>query len=364
MAEPVFPASEFATRHQRVWNDLEKAGLRAIVAYSPANVFWLTGFRGPTSPGPIAAYVQQVVAPKAVLSVGRPPSLTGLLNFAQAYAQETHVADIRPVRTPVPGRPRMIRDILQSQGILSGPIGVDFNASGGITPHELAALRSELQRYELLDCTRLLAHARSVKTANEIECLRKAVRIQNAAYDAFRQRLSMKMTEADVSFEMLRCQHEAGAEEPGLTLSTYHPAGALFGAALASRRPQPGEFQWFDAGVSVNGYVCDFDLLIAWGEPSPEQQRIHAHLRDVYEEALSSWLPGRRLADIAADTVHTLKTQGIHDPLGGGFLGHCLGAEVVERPWISVGAPGDLLLEPGMIVSPEWVSQTPLGNFL
>jgi Xaa-Pro aminopeptidase len=56
--------------------------------------------------------------------------------------------------------------------------------------------------------------------------------------------------------------------------------------------------------------------------------------------------------------------HGANDPLQGSFLGHCLGAEVVERPWFGTRSPKGLRLEPGMIIAPEWVMVTAIGNFL
>jgi Xaa-Pro aminopeptidase len=45
-------------------------------------------------------------------------------------------------------------------------------------------------------------------------------------------------------------------------------------------------------------------------------------------------------------------------------MGHCLGCEVVERPWFGVRALKNLLLRPGMVIAPEWVTRTGLGDFL
>jgi Xaa-Pro aminopeptidase len=59
-----------------------------------------------------------------------------------------------------------------------------------------------------------------------------------------------------------------------------------------------------------------------------------------------------------------IEKHGARDLLQGSFLGHCLGAEVVERPWFGTRSPKDLRLEPGMIISPEWVTATALGNLL
>jgi Xaa-Pro dipeptidase len=363
MAEPIFAKNEFNDRYERARRLMAQNGFQAIVAYSPGNQFWLSGFRGSAGAGRLAEYTQQVILPKVVLPSEGEPALTGLPAIAEAYAQETHIGDIRPVMSPG-DRPRMIRQILESRGFRSGRVGIDFGSAGGISPSELQGLRDELGSFELRDASKLFWRLRMIKTPAEIDCMRRAVDIQNAAFKIFCGRISRKMTESDLIFEMLSCQREAGASEIGMVLSTTHPTGALFGAQLSGRSMQPSDLQWFDAGATYNGYTCDFDILIAWGEATADQINTHANLRAVYEEVMKAWRPGRPVAEIVRDTTTVFEKHHVRDILEGSFLGHCLGAEVVERPWFGNRAPKDLMLEPGMIISPEWVTATTLGNFL
>jgi Xaa-Pro aminopeptidase len=363
MAEPIFPKSEFDGRYERARKLMAAAGFQAIIAYSPGNQFWLSGFRGSAGAGRIPEYRQQVILPKVVLPLTGGPALTGLTAIAEAYAQETHFDDIRPVMSPA-DRPRMIRQILESRGMRTGTVGLDIGSASGISPGELDALRHELSGLELRDASKLFWRLRMIKTPAEIACMRRAVEIQNAAFKSFCRRISRKMTESDLMFEMLSCQREEGANEIGMVLSTTHPTGAIFGAQISGRSMQPGDLQWFDAGATYNGYTCDFDILIAWGEATTDQIKTHGQLKDVYQEAMEAWRPGRPFAEIASDTTAVLEKHGARDLLQGSFLGHCLGAEVVERPWFGTHAPKGLTLEQGMVIAPEWVTATALGNFL
>jgi hypothetical protein len=89
---------------------MAEAGFQAIVAYSPGNQFWLSGFRGSAGAGRIAEYTQQVVLPKVVLPLTGEPALTGLPAIAEAYAQETYFGDIRPVMSPADRAPQQASD--------------------------------------------------------------------------------------------------------------------------------------------------------------------------------------------------------------------------------------------------------------
>ena len=246
----------------------------------------------------------------------------------------------------------MIRQILESRGIRSGAVGLDIGLASGISPGELDVLRRELDGFDLRDASKLFWRLRMIKTPAEIACMRRAVEIQNTAFKSFCGRISRNMTESDLIFEMLSCQREAGANEIGMVLSTTHPTGAIFGAQISGRSMQPGDLQWFDAGATYNGYTCDFDILIAWGDATADQIKTHAQLKDVYQEAMEAWRPGRPVAEIAWDTRQYSKNMAPKT--------YCRAVSWViawvrrwsNVPWFGTRSPKGLRLEPGMIIAP------------
>lgn len=74
---------------------------------------------------------------------------------------------------------------------------------------------------------------------------------------------------------------------------------------------------------------------------------------DVYQEAMEAWRPGRPVAEIARDTTAVFEKHGARGLLQGSLLGAC------GRTSLTQG----LTLEPGMIISPEWITTAALGNF-
>jgi len=79
-----------------------------------------------------------------------------------------------------------------------------------ISPGELDALRGELSHLELIDAAGLFWRLRMIKTPAEIACLRRAVEIQNRAFRTFAARISRRMTESDLIFEMVRARARQG----------------------------------------------------------------------------------------------------------------------------------------------------------
>lgn len=363
MSNPIFRAEEFEGRYERARRRMAEAGLSAVVAYGPGNQFWLSGYLGPSVTQYLAPFFDQMLLPKIVLPLEREPTLLGMKSAGDVYAYETHIKDIRSLTAPPGERPRIIRDILHGHGIRSGKVGIDLSAPGGIGSGELARLERELSPIELVDVAPMFSDLRSVKTPAEIACLRRAVEIQNEAFRLFVTRASRRMSGAEIRTEMMRAQLEAGATDIGVVLTSGHPAAGLFGAP--SDRPDgEGGLRWIDGGSAYKGYTSDYDIVVAWGEPDAEQIRTHGALRDAYTEAMEAWRPGRAVTEIVADTRAVVARHGLTDLLDGNFMGHCLGCEVVERPWFGVRSPKDLLLRPGMVIAPEWVTRTDLGDFL
>lgn len=362
---PPFTEHEFQRRYERAWERMEEDGLDAIVAYSAGNQFWLSGYLGSLSAKRFPEFSHDVLFPKIVLPRGEAPVMVGFQMPAETYANESHIRDIRPVGVPVEAtRPAAIRAVLEAHGISSGRIGLDFDAYGSIKVSEFQNLREELGAAELVDATDLLYRLRMIKSAAEISYLRTAVEIQNNAFRKFVRRIGRGISETELMFTMFECQAEAGATEVGIAMPWTHPGYTFFRSQYPDRLMVPGDFQWFDGGAFHRGYCSDYDIMLVWGEPGADQLKVFDGMRDIYREALTFWKPGRSISDISRDVLRVVEASGERDPLSGQFTGHNLGHEMVEKPWFGVGAAPDLLLEPGMVIAPEWFIETPYGPIL
>lgn len=363
--QPLFPKGEFQHRFAPAWPKMADAGLEALIAYSPGNQFWLTGFLGSLSAKRFPEFSHHVLFPKVILPQGREPIIVGLQTPAETYARETYVTDIRTVPPPVEEtRPRAPKEALVELGLQRSRVGIDLGAFGGITVPEFDMLRKALPDVEFVDAAELFYRLRMVKTPTEVSYLRTAVEIQNNAFRKFVRRIGRGISETELMFTMFQCQAEAGATEVGIAMPWTHPGYTFFRAQYPDRLMEPGDFQWFDAGAIYRGYTSDYDIILVWGEPTPEQLKTFELMKAIYTEALELWKPGRPIAAIAQDTLQVVHRHGAKDPLEGQFIGHNLGYEMVEKPWSGIGCPPDLRLEVNMVVAPEWFIVTPYGPIL
>lgn len=362
---PVFQPAEFEQRYERAWEAMAEVGLDAIVCYNPGNQFWLSGYMGSLSAKRFPEFSHHALYPKIVLPRGREPVLIGFIMPQETYRHETWIEDMRCVEPALEeNRPKAIKDVLTGLKLHKGRIGLDLGAYGGIVVPEYENLKKAIPHAEIDDCTELMYRLRMIKSANEIAYLRMAVEIQNNAFRKFIRRIGCGISETELMFTLMQCQAEAGATEVGIAMPWTHPGYTFFRAQFPDRLMEPGDFQWIDGGALYRGYCSDYDIIIAYGSPTAKQEKAFTDMQQIYREALEFWKPGRKVCDIARDVQRIVKAHKQVDPLKGHFIGHNLGYEMVEKPWFGIGSPEDFVLQPNMVIAPEWFIQTPFGPIL
>jgi Xaa-Pro aminopeptidase len=127
--------------------------------------------------------------------------------------------------------------------------------------------------------------------------------------------------------------------------------GDFDSGTATGRSPIPeGTSVMFDFGGVVDGYCSDFGRTVYCGEPPDDY-------REVYEIMLAAQEAGRAAASAGttARDVNAACRKPIEDAgLGEHFrhrMGHCIGMDVHERPFIS--PEDETPLEPGMTFTDE-----------
>ncbi|TML91293.1 MAG: aminopeptidase P family protein [Actinobacteria bacterium] len=218
---------------------------------------------------------------------------------------------------------------------------------------------------------------RRAKNATELEGIRRAQRACEAALDAARELLrradaSNGMLVADgepLTCERLKRVVENVFGEHGVAAEEFivsHGAQTAIGHEMGHGAIAPGEPIVFDLFPRDRETGCYSDMTRTYvvGEAPQEIREFHRLAKQALDEAIASTKPGvngRALMQQTCDLFHEqgYPTQLHKQPgevLEDGFfhgLGHGVGLEVHERPWVSrVGddlVPGDVItLEPGL----------------
>jgi Xaa-Pro aminopeptidase len=200
----------------------------------------------------------------------------------------------------------------------------------------------------------LVEQLRAVKTPEEIECIRTATAMADAA---FKQLLTQRIagrTERDVALALEAAMREHGARRASFeSIVAAGPNGALPHAQPRDVEIGRGELVVIDWGAEVDGYCSDCTRTIATGEPGAEA-------REVYELVLKAELAGVQAVKAGAggrevDAVARamIEAAGHGEHFGHG-LGHGVGSEIHEAPRLSKRSDDELhsgnvvTVEPGV----------------
>jgi Xaa-Pro aminopeptidase len=314
-------------RVDRVTAQLAERDLDALLITGLVNVRWLTGFTGSS----------------AAAVVGR----DGLLRFLTDFRYLTQSADeVDPAFEREIGQ-----DLLELvvQRLPEGRLGFD-DAQMPVKEH--ARLQGLLpDTVELVAAGGLVEELRFIKEPGELDRLRAAARLADAALTDVLSRGLAGRTERDVAIDLEFTMRRMGAQA-----ASFAPiVAAAEHSALPHADPRDVEIPKdtlvvIDWGAQLDGYASDCTRTFATGPLDPRDEEIYATVLEAQEQSLAAVRPGPTGREVDAVARAVIDAAGHAEHFGHG-LGHGVGLEVHEGPRLS--KQGETVLAAGMVVTVE-----------
>lgn len=188
---------------------------------------------------------------------------------------------------------------------------------------------------ELVELSGFVEEARQVKDAGELDAMRTAQAITDAAFARIVQWMQVGMTEREVQLQLDQYLFEEGAE--GLAFDTI----VATGAHASSPHAVPGETKLaqgdavvMDFGARFAGYCSDMTRTVFMGEPSQELRQAWNVLRAT-NEACEALLHAGITGAAVHNRAEELLTEGGFAGRMGHSLGHSVGLDIHEAPNLS-----------------------------
>ena len=224
--------------------------------------------------------------------------------------------------------------------------------AGHVTVSQWEAFRKLTPDTEWVGTTDIVGTLRLVKDAGEVDTIRRAIAVAEAAFEAVKPLLRPGTREQDFAIELEFAMRRGGAE--GVAFDTIVASGAL-GAHPhhhAGLRPLAlGDFVTIDWGATVDGYNSDITRTVAIGHVTDKQRAVYAVVLEAQRRAIAAIRPGKTGKEIDAVARDFIAENGYGDAFGHG-LGHSLGRSVHDGPGFSARAES-LVLTPGMVLTVE-----------
>lgn len=248
---------------------------------------------------------------------------------------------------------RMVRGLLDAFALPPDPRVAIGDATEGAT---VAALQALLPTATFVSATDLLRPQRELKTEDEIDVMRRAGALTEAAFAAVLAKLEHGMTELDVVTEVDHQLRRHGSLGPSFTTSLYtsgpqHPLLLGQREATWKRALTPPVSILFDFGAILDGYCYDFGRTVFFGEPDAGYREVFDLVMAAQAAGIAALVPGGATtsqADAAARQVIAVAGRG---EAFRHRLGHGIGLDVHEPPFLTAG--DETPLREGMLFTVE-----------
>lgn len=278
------------------------SGFEAVLVSDPTNVLWLTGFTG--------TFARVLVTADSGLFI------TDSRYTLQAAEQVTCLPTVS-FASPTDGE-AFTGEKARELGIKS----LGFESAS--TTYEAWEKWKEKLGVDLEPVGALVSKLRQIKSAEEIEKLRRACALADAGFDHVQRFIQPGITEYDIALELefFFRRQGAGIAFPSIVVSgerSARPHGVPSEKAL-----EVGDFVTMDFGARLDGYNSDITRTVVVGEASARHREVYNQVLEAQLGALDAFQIGRPAREVDAVAREILGKLDLAQYFGHG-LGHGLG---------------------------------------
>ena len=340
-------------RMQRILGAAHKAGAGAALLRDTSAIAWATGFEGVFD----EERAHALLLAEGVCALHTDSRYSGACRAA-AQGGAVEIDDALDEQGRGKTHAAWAAERLQGLGVTA--LAIEDSIALGEYRKLCAALEGQPEAPSLVETSGMVVGLRAVKDAAEIERLRAAQAITDAAFAHIVGFMKPGLTEAEVRAELDNFMMRHGAE--GLAFPSIvatGPNGANPHAQPGQTRLEAGQCVVLDFGARARGYCSDMTRMVFVGAPDARLRDAYEALRAANEEVQAFLRPGVTGAAAHALALQVLSGRGWPDAFGHG-LGHGVGIDIHEEPVLAPRnteplAPGNVVtVEPGIYVDGEF----------
>jgi Xaa-Pro aminopeptidase len=257
-------------------------------------------------------------------------------------------------------KPNNYRDVFKALGVRGEKIRIGVCSLLDTTVVMLNGLKECYPDAEIIDAFDIMVSLRSIKSENELNCLREGFRITNLAMDEVRKHLKPGVTELQMVGIAQRVIYENGAEYEGLPMYVFSEKSTRHAISRPSYRTiEKGDIVQLNLSAKVDGYSPSIGYPVCVGKLTAEK-------RSIVEFGLEAhrWTEGKLKAGVMASSIASgfyqmFVDRGFKDNF---IYGPCHGTGMieVEAPWME--SSSGYALKPNMTFQIDtFVSYTTFG---
>ncbi|MDY6817557.1 MAG: Xaa-Pro peptidase family protein [Halobacteriales archaeon] len=350
------PQAEHRERMDGVLEAAQADGYDGVVLFGALDIHYVSGMYHLPTERPVALGISdqgsEIVVPR--------------LEKEHAERDDFVIDDVHVYFDYPQGEPmERVAEMCAELGIDTGSVAADSDGSPSRNGYEGPALS------ELIDADvgveDYITDMREVKSDNEIELIREASVWSNLGHRMLQEKIDVGRYPAVISAEVQAEGTKAMLDtlgdryemmdwsSPMMCKFTAGEITALPHSVNQTNRIEPGDNIVTVVKPHVGGYTTELERTMIVGEPSAQQRDYFEIMQESQEIAIDAIAPGVEYGYVEDAVVDYYEEQGV-DNYTQHHIGHNIGMEGHERPFLDVGYEGELrtgelyTVEPGFYV--------------
>ena len=338
MRRVTIPDSEFRARAKRAAELTGARGLDVLIVNSTeadyANVRYFSNF------WPLFETAGVAISPanKIALMVGPESS--------EYAADRSKVPDIFPMmeyrESADPAYPEFkasrYADVFKHLGVGGKKLRIGVGGYLVTNPIQLAGLRESFPDAEIVRADDIMVELRSVKSENELACIREGLRVTKIATQEVIDHIRPGMTELQLVGVAQKTIYEHGAEYEGLPMYVFSERSTRHAISRSTYREiRKGDIVQLNLSAKIEGYSPSIGLPISMGKLAGRKREVVEFGLDAHRWTYEQLRAGVPAADVAKRYVEYFKSHGFGDCY---LYGPCHGTGLieVEPPWMETSS--------------------------
>jgi len=231
-------------------------------------------------------------------------------------------------------KPSNYFDVFKALGVSGQKLRIGVCSLLDTTVVMMEDLKSCYPEAEIVDAFDIMAALRSIKSENELNCLREGFRITRLATEEVRKYLRPGVTELQMVGIAQQVIYENGAEYEGLPMYVFSEKSTRHAISRPGYRIiEKGDIVQLNLSAKVDGYSPSIGYPVCVGKLTKEKRRIVEFGLEAHRWTEGQLKPGVQAADVASAFRDMYVSRGFGDNFVYGPC-HGLGMIEVEAPWM------------------------------
>jgi Xaa-Pro dipeptidase len=319
----------------RLKKHILREGLDAIIAISPENVTYVSGFVVPSQS------LMRWRHAACVLTTDGRIAVVAIDMEATTVKAHAGIDDLRIYREFTEDPMEKIADTLKDLGLERSRVGIELEF---LPAKDFATLHRLLAGIQWVAADATFNKARQIKTPNELELLRSLSKLTDKAIGDTLSSAKAGMSEMELAGNLLSSLFAGGAESYKLMIIASGERSQFPNVGPTERTLEKGDIIRMEIFGQKNGYLAGVCRTAVVGEATAEQRKIWANLIECKYLVMDLIKPGASCPEVYGEFLQKFSELGF-EPIS--FVAHGIGLHLHEEPYM--GRYGNEVVETGMV---------------